>query len=499
MPQNPNSTFPTAPTGTSDNRAATTGFVNSGRDSTQVSVTKFGAKGNGVTDDTAAFQSAITYAISNKARLVIPAGVFILTAQLTGSSATYFEIEGAGMGSAELRWTAGTGGIDIQFSTGTDYTIMRGCAIRDLALVTTQEDGGVALILRAASFNSVIPQTPLIENVWVAGYDQDNVFDYWTGGIKISNLNNTKISHCRYEGMYNNPGLSEYGIWLTDQTVNSTVEFFECEWADTAVLCDGTLEGALFTRCVMLGNNWSFYLAEANPNPNYITIADSHSDAFKGFVFGLGATFVFLHDNLVIRRGASTYTDIEITSDCDMWFIHDNMFVPGQSVTTGISITSDCYRIFIHDNFFWGRTTEISSAMTSPGALVAHHNVSENYFIVPETGNMDSSAVAALTLANGSNDNVDIQLKPSSFLRITGPTGAFNVTGFTCGANKDGTKFSLFNSTTQNMTITIDATSTAANRILTLTGADVALTGISIAHFIYSTDDVRWLLTGTQG
>ena len=49
------------------------------------------------------------------------------------------------------------------------------------------------------------------------------------------------------------------------------------------------------------------------------------------------------------------------------------------------------------------------------------------------------------------------------------------------------------------MTITNDATSTAANRILTLTGADVALTGTSMAEFQYSAVSSRWILLGTQG
>lgn len=106
-----------------------------------------------------------------------------------------------------------------------------------------------------------------------------------------------------------------------------------------------------------------------------------------------------------------------------------------------------------------------------------------------------STPVGALTLANGANS--DITLPASEFARVAGPTGAFNVTGFAGG--ESGRRLTLFNSTSQDMTITNDATSTAANRILTLTGSDVALTGTSVARFIYSSDDSRWILLGTQG
>lgn len=101
----------------------------------------------------------------------------------------------------------------------------------------------------------------------------------------------------------------------------------------------------------------------------------------------------------------------------------------------------------------------------------------------------------SLVLANGANSN--ITLPAATWVAITGPTGAFSVSGF--GSPTNGQCITLYNTTAQNMTITNDATSTAANRILTLTGADVALTGTSLAHFRYSAASSRWILTGTQG
>ena len=37
------------------------------------------------------------------------------------------------------------------------------------------------------------------------------------------------------------------------------------------------------------------------------------------------------------------------------------------------------------------------------------------------------------------------------------------------------------------------------NRITTLTGADVTLTGISVVQFVYDGTDSRWIMTGSQG
>ena len=102
--------------------------------------------------------------------------------------------------------------------------------------------------------------------------------------------------------------------------------------------------------------------------------------------------------------------------------------------------------------------------------------------------------IGAFTASNGANSNITLPNK--SFIRITGPTGAFNITGITKPDNPDGRVVILYNTTSQNMTITNDATSTAANRILTGQG-DVATTGIGIVSLIYSVTDARWILLTT--
>ena len=100
--------------------------------------------------------------------------------------------------------------------------------------------------------------------------------------------------------------------------------------------------------------------------------------------------------------------------------------------------------------------------------------------------------IGAFTASNGANSNITLPNK--SFIRMTGPTGAFNITGITKPDNPDGRVVILYNTTSQNMTITNDATSTAANRILTNTGSDVATTGTGIVSLIYSVTDARWIL-----
>ena len=106
----------------------------------------------------------------------------------------------------------------------------------------------------------------------------------------------------------------------------------------------------------------------------------------------------------------------------------------------------------------------------------------------------------AVTLSNGDNNSVDPV--DATFLRVTGPSAAFAITGFaTNGGQPFGRMLIVYNTTSQTMTIKHENTgSTALDRIDTLTGGDVAIAGPCIATFIYdhlgSTD--RWILTSTR-
>ncbi|HZK76647.1 MAG TPA: hypothetical protein VFD13_07040 [Candidatus Kapabacteria bacterium] len=100
------------------------------------------------------------------------------------------------------------------------------------------------------------------------------------------------------------------------------------------------------------------------------------------------------------------------------------------------------------------------------------------------------------TASNGANN--DISIGTSSFVRLTGPTAAYSVTGIAGGV--DGKWLTLFNSTTQQITISNEsASSIAANRIWTLNSTgDVVINGKGALRMIYSSADSRWLVFATS-
>jgi hypothetical protein len=100
----------------------------------------------------------------------------------------------------------------------------------------------------------------------------------------------------------------------------------------------------------------------------------------------------------------------------------------------------------------------------------------------------------SLTCVNGAN--TDLVLPEGTNFYITGPTGVFTISGLTQGV--DGRLIRLYNSVAFALTITNDATSTAANRFMTLTGADITTTTQGAFSFVYSSTASRWIQVSNQ-
>ncbi len=88
----------------------------------RISVKDYGAFGNGVHDDTTAFNSAITAAVAQSSVLWIPSGNYVITSTIT--LADPITIVGDGMSLSLINPFLGTGGGDVFLITSSDVTLM---------------------------------------------------------------------------------------------------------------------------------------------------------------------------------------------------------------------------------------------------------------------------------------------------------------------------------------------------------------------------------------
>lgn len=106
-----------------------------------------------------------------------------------------------------------------------------------------------------------------------------------------------------------------------------------------------------------------------------------------------------------------------------------------------------------------------------------------------------SAGINNVVLANGLNN--DINIGGAGMAEISGPSASFSISGFLGGV--DGRILYVYNAVAQQMTIVNAASSTAANQILTLTGANVVLrVGTSFASFVYDGVALKWILMSTN-
>ncbi len=102
---------------------------------------------------------------------------------------------------------------------------------------------------------------------------------------------------------------------------------------------------------------------------------------------------------------------------------------------------------------------------------------------------------AAVTLVNGNNNDINTTASRFSFYTITGPTAAFNISGFTGGV--DGRAITIYNNTTNQMTLKNQQLSVAANQLNIGTGSDFILNGNSSVTFRYISSDNKWHVLGS--
>ena len=157
-----------------------------------INVRDYGAKGDGVTDDTAAIQAAITAAGTGNGNTVyIPAGTYICSAPI--NMAKYVTLQGAGQIATNLKWN--TTGIGLRMISPINASTGVFISIRDLGLENTNAsnvNGG---------FVDVGGTYINITNVLVVGFKYGFILDQ-------SEL--VDIDLCHFTGQL------EGGVWLAN-------------------------------------------------------------------------------------------------------------------------------------------------------------------------------------------------------------------------------------------------------------------------------------------
>ncbi len=266
-----------------------------------VTVSEFGAAGDGLTDDTAAFLAAAAYVTAHRRMLRVPAGTYLLKQRITFAGAP-LSLAGDGLGLSILKWTADADSLGIAITANADTQFHH---IRDLSFQVDRK-GGTAITLDYSGeidWGVIIPQkvhifdrsSPrfLIENCLFRGA-RDIWSSGWDFGIDaIAALKGT-VLNCSFTGWQTGvKATANSPIAFHFHGVNDTYENgHPCEFLvtgcsifnTTTAVCFRGIEGGYVENCNLVGV-WNGVVFDAPQVPlPVLNVANSHINAFSACI-----------------------------------------------------------------------------------------------------------------------------------------------------------------------------------------------------------------------
>ena len=302
-----------------------------------ISVKDYGAKGDGVTDDTAAIQAAFTYASGRQIGIYVPGGRYLVTSPLTlnVTGSTSNAIWGDGNGVSVIMLNTGGNGININYS-GNWWLLdvppgSTACSFRNLTFTTTDTfvAGSKGLAFEGVSLEGRPTRQTIIENVEFQGF---NSFGQgWATQLWLHNVGSIIVSACKFTMGPNNQG--DGIVWSGTAQANSPVDvrLTACGflYGNRGIYLTGVgTEGLYCVSCDWVGCNYGVYvdvLAESGVN-----ITNGHSACYKrGFylngMIGGGISNVLCWQGVPPTK-TEKYVGIEMLGNTSEFTINGNQF-----------------------------------------------------------------------------------------------------------------------------------------------------------------------------
>lgn len=202
---------------------------------------------DGATNAAAGFATALAQLQTNGGgKLILPPGICIFNSQVTATLAVgkSIQLQGAGIGATELRWTNASGGMEFTYDSAGTLSWLQGPAltISDLSISTTQTGGGTGLKINGNTTVAVPAMTTVIERVDFRGTGSPA---RWTTDLNLNGVSHAAINTVSCYGDNND---FYHGDCLlissaTENAVDFHVENLLANYRSRAVHVTGSVEG----------------------------------------------------------------------------------------------------------------------------------------------------------------------------------------------------------------------------------------------------------------
>jgi len=402
-----------------------------------VSVKDYGAKGDGVTDDTAAIQAAI----NTSGAVYFPPGNYLTSATITKASGS-LKILGSGIDSAVV---LKTGDSDLFL-----YTAAGVLTISDITLTAkTVMTSGAAIRVNGA----YIPASPTIQNVKV---NSDGTGD-WKYGAYLQNCAEVSGTDSYFYGKTGSTTFIALYITATLTTTAAGPYLFEnigvyegaygCQVSNTTNL---GVEGLQFIGCdfVNVTNGLEVINTAVGYNPPHFSWIGGHINARNSNVSLTKVTQVFIEGGALFYNTNSTGSSFVSLSNVSGYTIAENYFqavgttdiaaitlggtasfgggvIQGNQFANGATAgaigvtTANCSNLEIVNN----------QKLSGAGATVVLTGACKSDIIIQNNYPVDSLVANSFNVTTAAT--ISVEPSPSNFIFLSTPGGATTITAIT--------------------------------------------------------------------
>lgn len=306
----------------------------------------FGAKCDGVSDDTAPLSAALA---SGK-QVLLPAGTTVCNSSIIISGHSV-RLAGQGLGVSILKFTGGGNGIAI-----TNTAAGRAVHLSDLSIQTSASTLGVGLSVdfTGTDLSANADYTNL--TLTRIGLSGTSLASGWAVGLHVTDATNAIIQGVNVVGYRNTAATTQAafcsmanGIWVSGSAaVPTNIRVLDCSVynALTAFSDDGFLEDVQYRGCVAVGVLNGFVTNRASLHPR-ATFTACHANVFNlGFSVS-NAPQALLTDCVVYKSQYCTTSNLTkaiVLSYCDQAKVHNCTMM---NSTTDRNVGGDWYGVTI--------------------------------------------------------------------------------------------------------------------------------------------------------
>lgn len=260
----------------------------------------FGAKGDGVTNDTTALSNWLDYAIANAGGVFVGAGSFLINTAIskTLSNPKDFSILGLGNASRFIVNNT-TGGLKFNIGARVGLTILN---LRIEPAIGSTTGSGYGLWVDGPGSSSSSKNAAFIQNVHFTPKEESSV-DYWfTDPLKVTSCKRPKIQDCTY-GPGVNAGVTQKANQLIDISNSYQAKVMRC-WFNAratygvkSVWTGSGNEGFDIIDSTIVKADYGIYYEDTSRSPSFY-ISGNHINSYIQNIHIDGLKYGFIERNL---------------------------------------------------------------------------------------------------------------------------------------------------------------------------------------------------------